>query len=135
MTTHECRDRARMLGSYLDGELAAARLIEIDEHVGACETCREEVQLLRAMRGSLKRVVRSGAPSALRDRIGNAMTAERARGEAAVADRDAAALVSGAPVVALASWRTMVRKKKKKKKYIKSKNLYFFFDKNNIGFF
>jgi len=108
MTTHECRDRARMLGSYLDGELAAARLIEIDEHVGACETCREEVQLLRAMRGSLKRVVRAGAPGSLRDRIGNAMTAERARGEAAVADRDAAALVGGAPVVALASWRTMV---------------------------
>lgn len=107
MTTHECRDRARMLGSYLDGEIGAARLLEIDEHVGACETCREEVQLLRAMRGSLKRVVRSAAPSALRDRIGNAMSAERARGEALVV-RDAAAFATGAPVVALASWRTMV---------------------------
>ncbi len=42
-----------MLGSYLDGELEAAKLIEIDEHVAGCETCREEVQLLRAMRGSL----------------------------------------------------------------------------------
>ncbi len=107
MTTHECRDGARMLGSYLDGELAAARLIEIDEHVGACETCREEVQLLRAMRGSLKRVVRSGAPSALRDRIGNAMTAERARGEAMGAG-NAAAFVGSASVLAMASWRTMV---------------------------
>ena len=62
---HECRDRARMLGSYLDGELEAAKLIEIDEHVGECETCREETQLLRAMRGSLKRVVRTGANTLL----------------------------------------------------------------------
>ena len=49
--------------SYLDGELEAAKLIEIDEHVGECETCREEAQLLRAMRGSLKRVVRTAAPA------------------------------------------------------------------------
>jgi len=104
MTTHECRDRARMLGSYLDGEIGAARLIEIDEHVGACETCREEVQLLRAMRGSLKRVVRSASPGGLRDRIGNAMVAERVRGELLI-DRDAAA---SALAAAPASWRTMV---------------------------
>ena len=58
MTMHECRDRSRMLSSYLDGELDASRLIEIDEHLAGCETCREEAQLLRAMRGSLKRVVR-----------------------------------------------------------------------------
>jgi anti-sigma factor (TIGR02949 family) len=106
MTSQGCRDRARVLGSYLDGEIGAARLIEIDEHVGACETCREEVQLLRAMRGSLKRVVRSAAPSSLRERIGNAMSAERARGEAML-DPGEGAFQAGAPV-ALASWRTMV---------------------------
>jgi anti-sigma factor RsiW len=90
MTLHECRDHARLLGSYLDGELEAAKLIEIDEHVGRCETCREETQLLRAMRGSLKRVVRTAAPAGLRDRIGNAMAAERAREESrAEAEGDA----------------------------------------------
>jgi len=97
-----------MLGSYLDGEIGAAKLLEIDEHVGACETCREEVQLLRAMRGSLKRVVRSASPGVLRDRIGNAMAAERARGEALAERQNAATFAVGAPVVALASWRTMV---------------------------
>jgi anti-sigma factor (TIGR02949 family) len=107
MTTHDCRDRARMLGSYLDGELEAAKLIEIDEHVTACETCREEVQLLRAMRGSLKRVVRTPAPAGLRERIGNAMAAERSRAEA---KEEAAvdSLGAKAPLVSLASWRTMV---------------------------
>jgi anti-sigma factor RsiW len=88
-----------MLGSYLDGELGAAKLIEIDEHIGNCETCREEVQLLRAMRGSLKRVVRSASPASLRDRIGNAMTAERARTEAEVP----VAAMGGLP-----TWRTLV---------------------------
>jgi anti-sigma factor RsiW len=107
MTMHPCRDRSRMLGSYLDGELEAAKLLEIDEHVGDCETCREEVQLLRATRGSLKRVVRTAAPGGLRDRIGVAMAAERVREDA----RDtmaADALGAKAPLVSLSSWRTMV---------------------------
>jgi anti-sigma factor RsiW len=96
-----------MLGPYLDGELEAAKLIEIDEHVAACETCREEAQLLRAMRGSLKRVVRAPAPAGLRDRIGTAMAAERAR-EDARSETDAAAFGAHAPLVTLGSWRTMV---------------------------
>jgi anti-sigma factor RsiW len=107
MTMHECRDRARMLGSYLDGELEAAKLIEIDEHVAQCETCREEAQLLRAMRGSLKRVVRAPAPGGFADRIATAMAAERAR-EGARAEAEADALGAKAPLVSLASWRTMV---------------------------
>ena len=107
MTMHECRDRARMLGSYLDGEIEAAKLIEIDEHVAGCETCREEVQLLRATRGSLKRVVRTAAPAGLRDRLATAMAAERAR-EGARVDAETEALGAKAPLVSLSSWRTMV---------------------------
>jgi anti-sigma factor RsiW len=93
-----------MLGPYLDGELEAAKLIEIDEHVASCETCREEAHLLRAMRGSLKRVVRTAAPAGLRDRISTAMAAERAREDARSEDESTA----GAPLVSMASWRTMV---------------------------
>jgi anti-sigma factor RsiW len=107
MTMHECRDRARMLGSYLDGELEAPRLIEIDEHVARCETCREETQLLRAMRGSLKRVVKTAAPRGLRDRIGNAMSAERAR-EDVRADAQFETLAGTAPVTEPGSWRTAI---------------------------
>ena len=107
MSINGCRDHARMLSGYLDGELEAGKLIEIDEHVGSCEKCREEVQLLRAMHGSLKRVVRTPAPSGLRERIGNAMAAERQR-EDARTDAEDEALGAKAPVVSLASWRTMV---------------------------
>jgi anti-sigma factor RsiW len=107
MTVHGCRDRARALGSYLDGELEASRLIDIDEHVAACESCREEVQLLRATRGSLKRVVRMPAPAGLRDRIGTAMLAERVREEARTETAVASAVGFGAPVPspATGSWR------------------------------
>ena len=90
-------------GSYLDGELGAAKLIEIDEHVGECETCREEVQLLRAMRGSLKRVVRSRGARRPPRRIGNAMAAERARSESRSSARGPDGGWSSLP-----TWRTLV---------------------------
>ncbi len=102
---HECRDRARMLGSYLDGEIEASKLIEIEEHVDGCDACREEVKLLRAMRVSLKRVVRLAAPSGLPDRIGNAMAAERTREE--LRSENALGLEAGA-FLGRTSWRTMV---------------------------
>jgi anti-sigma factor RsiW len=92
-----------MLGSYLDGELEAARLIEMDEHVGVCEACREAVLLLRAMRGSLKQVVRGAAPEGLRGRIENAMMAERARTASAGVEGPFA----GVPL-AFGSWKTVV---------------------------
>jgi anti-sigma factor RsiW len=107
VTLHGCRDRGRLLGPYLDGELEASKLIEIDEHVTGCETCREETQLLRAMRGSLKRVVKMPASAGLRDRIGTAMAAEKVR-EDVKADADAEALGARAPLVSLSSWKTMV---------------------------
>jgi anti-sigma factor RsiW len=93
-----------MLGSYLDGELEAARLIEMDEHVGVCEACREAVLLLRAMRGSLKQVIRGAAPEGLRSRIENAMMAERARTASAGVEGP----LAGAPLGGLGSWKTVV---------------------------
>lgn len=102
-TMRDCRDCSRTLGSYLDGELEASKLIEIDEHVSSCERCREEVQLLRATRGSLRRVVRTSAPPGLRERIGGAMAAERMR-----EDAYAGADVEGPFVAKRASWRSMV---------------------------
>ncbi len=79
MTGRECRERSRMLGAYLDGALEGERLVEMDEHVGGCEVCREEAQLLCATRASLKRTVKVAAPSGLHERIASAMVAERQR--------------------------------------------------------
>jgi anti-sigma factor (TIGR02949 family) len=107
VTLHQCRDRARLLSSYLDGELEASKMLEIDEHVDECETCGEEAALQRAVRGSLKRVVRSAAPVGLRERMATAMAAERSR-EDARADAEAEALGASSAVVSLSSWKTMV---------------------------
>jgi anti-sigma factor RsiW len=97
-----------MLGPYLDGQLEASTILEIDEHLAGCETCREEVQLLSAMRGSLKRVVRAVAPPGLYERIGNAMSAERAREEARSASTGAAEFDSVSASGGYGSWRSMV---------------------------
>jgi anti-sigma factor RsiW len=104
-----CRKFTHLLGTYADGQLDATTLLEVDEHVTYCETCRERIELDRAIRGSLKRVVRSGAfmtaaattdgmtegstesnaPSAegMRARVAAAMLAEAARAEARLEDR------------------------------------------------
>ena len=85
---HECREITRHLGAYIDGELDAGKLLEIEGHVAACEGCRERVELDRAMRGTLKKVVKQaaaeplGAAAGMRARMSAAMTAERARGDA-----------------------------------------------------
>src|SRR4051794_39494651 len=62
---HECREFARHLGAYLDGELDAGKLLEIEGHVAGCESCRERVELDRAMRGTLKKVVQKAAAAPL----------------------------------------------------------------------
>jgi anti-sigma factor RsiW len=108
MTALECRDRSRMLGSYLDGELEAAKLFEFEEHLARCETCGEQARLLQAMRGSLKQVVWTAAPSGLHERIATAMVAERARGDARTGRADDDAFGASWPVANVASFRTMV---------------------------
>jgi anti-sigma factor (TIGR02949 family) len=97
-----CRDLGRLLGPYLDGELEAQSLVDIESHVVRCPECHEQVELLRAMRASLRRAVRSTTPDGLRRRIATAMEAERARGEAR--QQEEIARTGGK----LTSWRTMV---------------------------
>jgi anti-sigma factor RsiW len=95
-----------LLDSYLDGEHEPYKMLEIEEHVADCNSCREEVQLLRAIRGSLKHAVKTSAPVSLRDRIGAAMAAERLR-SAAVAGSIERSQDAGQIAVS-GSWRSMV---------------------------
>ncbi len=111
MTSPLARSRAcydsRLLGAYLDGELDASSLLDVETHLAACETCRERVEVDRATRQSLKRVVHRSSMeagtsglAALRSRAMTAMMAERARSDArAFAAEERSKLMS---------WRTMV---------------------------
>jgi anti-sigma factor RsiW len=88
-----CKD-SRLLEAYLDGELDAAGVVDVEMHLkgagadGArgCEHCRERLVLARATRQSLKRVVRTASREAvgvgrdaLRARALTAMMAEQER--------------------------------------------------------
>jgi anti-sigma factor RsiW len=132
--TSRCKKFTHLLGAYADGQLDATTLLEVDEHVTYCETCRERIELDRAIRGSLKRVVREagsleagkpGAPAeGMRARVAAAMMAEAARAEARLDDgggldtfrspRSSSATATesmrarAARSKASASWRTIV---------------------------
>lgn len=74
-----CKSVGRLLGSHLDGQLDAVNTLEVEDHLAACETCRERLALDRAMRGSLKKAVAQKAPDDVRARMLAAMTAQTAR--------------------------------------------------------
>jgi anti-sigma factor RsiW len=97
-----CKD-SRVLGAFLDGELDASTLLDVETHLSACETCRERVEVDRATRQSLKSVVRrptENGLTALRARAMTAMLAERTRSESRAFDADERGR--------LLSWRSMV---------------------------
>ena len=84
MTT-PCRSVARLVEVYLDDELEPSQLLEVEKHTATCNTCRERVQLDRAIRMGVRRTVGAAKASAsFRARVAHSMTAERwARAERA----------------------------------------------------
>lgn len=65
----ECPFHAH-LSPYLDGELDPLEAKKMKEHLGACVTCREELNLLLEIRISLKQAVASAkVPAPLREKI------------------------------------------------------------------
>lgn len=100
--TDVCKDTARLLGAYADGQLDAVKTLEVDDHLASCETCNERLALDRAMRASLKKTTKTSAPDDVKARMLAAMTAETNR-EAARAEAEAP---RGRGM--LRHWRTML---------------------------
>jgi anti-sigma factor RsiW len=61
--TDPCKSTSRLLGAHVDGQLDTVKTLEVEDHLAACETCRERIALDRAIRGSLKKSVRQSAPA------------------------------------------------------------------------
>jgi anti-sigma factor RsiW len=78
-TQQPCKEVSLLLGAHLDGQLDAVRTLEVEDHIGACEVCRERLALDRALRGSLKKAVKTSAPDDVRARMLAAMAGESAR--------------------------------------------------------
>src|SRR4029434_2385730 len=68
-----CTDQELLLGGLSDGELDAANTALVEAHVARCESCREELERMQAVRSLLRTDgVRQSAPDALKQRIADA---------------------------------------------------------------
>jgi len=76
-----CRRVLPLIETFVDGELKASKVLELEQHLAECELCCERVRLIQAMQVSTRRAVRDDAqPSAtLQARVQNALVAERER--------------------------------------------------------
>lgn len=95
MTT-PCRTVACLVETYLDDELEPSQLLEVEKHTATCTTCRERLQLDRAIRMGVRRTVTAKASASFRARVAHSMTAER------FASADRALPASGVP-----TWRAI----------------------------
>lgn len=86
-----CQEVARLLGMHLDGELDGVKTLEVDDHVADCESCREQLALKRALRGSLKRVVKGDAGRMPEDARARLLASLEAAAEQTAAEDAAAA--------------------------------------------
>ncbi len=80
-TRERCSKVLGLLAPFLDGELDAASIVDVDEHLAACSGCRERVTFQRALKFSIKRAVVQKAPDSLRARLQAAFAEERAKEE------------------------------------------------------
>ena len=63
MSNASCRTLSRLVESYLDGELEASQLLEVETHTETCATCRERVLLDRAIRLGVRKTVHAAEPT------------------------------------------------------------------------
>ena len=74
-----CKAMGLLLGAHLDGQLDPVKTLEVEGHITSCEICRERLALDRALRGSLKKAVKTTAPEGVRARMLAAVAGETAR--------------------------------------------------------
>ena len=82
----DCRELERSLDPYLDGELEARELVEVDSHLAGCAPCRDLLEARSRARALVRARLREAmgpggeagrAPEALRTRIAEALARER----------------------------------------------------------
>jgi len=81
--TSSCRNISPLLEAFGDEELAADKLLEVEQHLVDCNTCGERVRLNQALHVSVRSAVRAAAPvmPGFEERIAAALRAESLREE------------------------------------------------------
>ncbi len=73
----DCAEVQKYLQVFLDGEFDEAERLDVEAHLAGCPTCRQQAELERRFRESVRsRLVAPAAPEALRARVRAAMAAE-----------------------------------------------------------
>ena len=73
-TEHPCCSRSVML--LADGELEPSKAVEVERHLVACNQCRDELDMIRAMRASLRRSCARRSSTSAKERLEKAVALE-----------------------------------------------------------
>jgi anti-sigma factor RsiW len=77
-----CRSVCHLVQAYLDGELSAPQVLEVEKHTQSCSTCAERIMLDRAMRASVREEVTARHPGAgFHARVAASLAAEANRAQ------------------------------------------------------
>jgi anti-sigma factor RsiW len=100
-----CRRAVPLLETFVDGELSADKVVEVEQHLLECSCCRERVQLTHALQVSTRRAVRADAePSPeFQARLLRALSAERERESLAAQERERSKPLSWRVIVPMAA--------------------------------
>lgn len=82
-----CRRSAALLEPFVDGELPADKVVEVEQHLSDCDCCRERMRLSHAVRTSLRAATSEDRQLSdeFSERVMRALAAERERQEASSA--------------------------------------------------
>ena len=64
-----CRDVIGLLGEYMEGALAAALVIRLEEHLANCPPCEGFLQSLRSTRAAVRNLRSDDIPEECRARL------------------------------------------------------------------
>lgn len=74
-TTPSCKKFRLWADEYIEGELTAAEMRELEAHIAECEECRKELEELRALKEAIKSAEKE-MPAELHSRIMSSIEAE-----------------------------------------------------------
>lgn len=80
-----CQDAQELYSDYVEGKLERALTVSFENHLGACATCREEVEQFRLIWADLDSAPLAEPPAFFHENIMSRIAQEQAKSEEAVA--------------------------------------------------
>jgi anti-sigma factor RsiW len=97
----DCQALQTELDAYVDAELDPAQVIEVEQHLHECATCRNELALARLLQHGVRELPRPTAPAGLERRLSLALDQESGESRGGTLRRSIGQAVAAAAVLAL----------------------------------